>query len=343
MTSTLFSGMRSGFAAVLAALIFVPAGLMAQYESPEAPIVALNPNNDSNRAQGTSVDRVLFRLSEPVLLNAGSESLSAEPAPSGDAPSWECPWFKSPTVFVNNLFNSNNDQRPQGLDTFQYRLQIGADFITYADIVAGVMFTQGVEEGEADDLFGATQEFDKTSQHLTLYAGRSFGDWFLAGATMTFGWADSDFQIPSLAITGGNDSFSYSPSVYAGVAHAWDHFGFSSVAAYIYEDIYFDPGTPGTGFNTSTGTVTWKTSGTWFAASWVDVSAFYKLTQIAHTNVQFALPAGENNDHNWSTVGTKATFYPAQGWEAYAGIDYDLFNHNYGENVTGLIGAGYRF
>jgi hypothetical protein len=328
---------------VLAACLLTPLALQAQSSDSPAENVssALNPNNDAARTLDTSVDRVLFRLSTPELVNAGPASSSAPAAPQK---SWECDWFKSPTVFVNNLFNNNNDQRPSGLDTFQYRLQIGADFVTYADIIAGVLYTYGYEEGEADDIFGATQEYDKVSHHMTLYAGRSFGDWFLAGATMTLGWADIDSNIPAFAAQGGNDTFSYSPSVYAGVAHSWDQFGFSSVFAYQYEDISYDPGVSGASvFNTSTGTFTWKTSGTWYAADWVDVSAYYKLTQIAHTNVQIALPAGESNDHNWSTIGSKATFHPAASWEVYAGVDYDLFNRNYGENVTGLLGAGYRF
>jgi hypothetical protein len=316
----------------------------ASSSSPEVLTVALNPNNDANRAGDSATDRAIFRISQPVLLNAAStmapvttDSSAPAPAASGST------WFRQPSVFVNNLFTNTNDQRPLGLESTQYRLQVGFDFVSYADIIVGALYTYGLEEGEIDDFGpGITQDFDKTSHYLTLYAGRSFGEWFLAGATMTFGDADQDNE--TLGFQGGTDTFSYSPSVYAGVAHAWDQAGFSSVAAYQYEDIYYDNGIAGApGFNTSTGTFTWKTQGTWFAADWVDVSAFYKLTQIVHSNAQLFLLPGENNDHNWSNIGAKATFYPAKGWEAYAGIDYDLFNHNYGENITGMIGAGYKF
>jgi hypothetical protein len=311
-------------------------------DGPEKYSSALNPNNDSARAEQTAVDRAIFRITRPALVGAGTTLDTSKSIPQ-TAGAEGSTWFRQPNVYAHNLFTNTNDQRPFGLDSFQYRLQIGGDFLTYGDVVVGALYTYGLEDGEVDDLgAGITQDFDKTSHHLTLYAGRSFGDWFLAGATLTLGWADIDQS--TAGFQGGSDTFSYAPSGYVGVAHAWDQFGFSSVINYLYEDIYYDNGVTGTpGFNSSTGTLTWKTQGTWFAADWVDVSAFYKLTQIVHSNVSVFLPAGESNDYNWSTVGTKATFYPAQDWEAYAGIDYDIFNRNYGENVTGVIGAGYKF
>lgn len=325
----------------LCALATFPASpLLAfgSYGSGEEAASALNPNNDSARTQSTSIDRVIFRITQP-------EPVSSGPVDSAEMRHWENEGFRAPSVYVTNLFNTNNDKRPAGLDSFQYRLQVGGDFVTYADFVVGALYTYGFEDGEVDDATIPPQklDYDKISHHLTLYTGRSFGDWFVAGATMTLGWSDLDSKIPAFAVQNGQDLFSYAPSVYAGVAHSWDHFGFSSVVAYQYEEIYYDPAEAGDGFNTSTGTVTWKTAGTWHAADWVDWSVFYKLTQIAHTNVQIPLPAGESNDHNWSTIGTKAVFYPAAHWEIEAGIEYDVFNRNYEENVTGQLGCAYKF
>lgn len=327
---------------LLATLLSLSPALMAYYSDESDPtrdnLSAFNPNNDTGVAHEAASDRVMARLSAPVLTNAGTTIDSGKTGAPGSAGG--CSWFKEPTLFVTNLFTANNDQRPNGLDSTQYRLQIGGDFITKADFIAGAIYTYGLEEGEVDDFPAAVQKFDKTSHHLTFYTGKSLNSWLNIGATMDLGWADTDLD--TNGITGGVDTFSYSPSLFLGVAHAWDKWGFSSNVAYIYEDSYFDNGITGSStFNQSTGTVTWKTQGTWFAADWVDLSAFYKMTQIVHTNATTTLAGG--NDHHFGTIGTKAVFYPCSNWEASVGVDYEVFNDDYEQTVTGLFGATYKF
>lgn len=317
------------------------AAVASSYESgANVNLSALNPNSDTNVSQETASDRVVARLTAPVLTNAGTAVAGGSAcAPCGSCS--PCPWFRQPTVFVHNLFTNSNDSRATGLDTFQYRLQIGGDFLSYKDFIAGAIYTYGIEDGENESTL-ATTEFDKTSHHVTLYTGKSFGKWINAGATMDFGFSDVDTE--TFGITGGTDAFSYSPSFFLGLAQAWDQWGFSSTASYIYEDIYYDGGVNGVeGFNESTGTLTWKTQATWFATDWLDLSGFFKWTHLLHSNVVIPQAAGDDNDRSWATVGAKATFYPCKGWEAYAGIDYDVLNDNYGETVTGLVGAAYKF
>lgn len=315
------------------------------------------------QSQDQSQSRVIMRINAPARVSAsagGSEQMIYSDSTSSSASEW----FKSPSLYAESLFTTSNDRRRFGARAFQYTVQAGLDFETKGDVIIGLMYSPSLYDGRIDDLPGAgfgITDIERESHFGTLYVARAINDYFFAGATLTGGVTDSTtelqqspFPVPSPFVTRSEtDSFTISPSVFLGAAVDFDEFALSSTVSYLYSESYFETNNNATlavnqpnpsSFAQSTGTFTWLVQGTYFLTDTVDLSLSHKLTQIVHTNA-FA-PRGPNNgqyDHNWSTVGFDINWLATQNLGIYGGVEYDLFQRNFKETVTGNVGLSYNF
>ncbi len=255
-------------------------------------------------------------------------------------------WFRSPAVFADYSYSTANDRRAFGLDSDQHDVNVGFDFLTVYDIIAGMMITYSNFNGTADDVPGARVRTDTDTVQLSWYLSKQFNDWLFGGTTLSYSLSDLD-QRTAGAANADFDIDTISTSVFLGATKNWDTFGLASTASYVYVDATWDPvGQAGVtnDFNQSSGTFLWKTSGTWFATDWLDLTAAYQMTQIVHENFNTIAPAGTNSDDNhWGTVSLTANVIPCQNWALFTGVEYVVFNDNYQESVTVRSGATYSF
>ncbi|MEM6600258.1 MAG: hypothetical protein AAF649_02610 [Verrucomicrobiota bacterium] len=146
------------------------------------------------------------------------------------------------------------------------------------------------------------------------------------------------------------DILTLSPSTFIGFSHTFDTYAVSTTVSYVYSESYWktndNSGAPPapSSFARSTGNFTWLVAGTHFLTDTLDFSLSHQLTQVAHTNNY--LPLGTSNgehDHNWSTIGLDINWILSQSFNIYGGVDYDLFNRNYKETITGTLGLSCHF
>ncbi|MEM1158672.1 MAG: hypothetical protein AAGH72_10500 [Verrucomicrobiota bacterium] len=255
-------------------------------------------------------------------------------------------WFHSPAVFADYSYSTANDRRAFGLDSDQHDVNVGFDFLTIYDFIAGMMITYSNFNGTADDLPTGRILTDTDTIQLSWYLSKQLNDWLFAGTTLSYSLSDLD-QRTSGAANADFDIDTVSTSVFLGAVKNWDDFGLASTLSYVYVDATWDPvGQAGVtnDFNQSSGTFLWKTSGTWFATDWLDLTVAYQMNQIVHENFNTVAPAGINSDDNhWGKVSLDANFIPCQKWAIFTGLEYVVFNDNYQESVTFRSGATYSF
>jgi hypothetical protein len=300
-----------------------------------------NPNNISTNT--TSIVTARAQMNQDQRKSGGSaltEYDTPEQALKDDS------WFRSPAVFADYGYSTANDSRAFGLDSDQHDVNVGFDFLTVYDIIAGMMLTYSNFNGTADDLPGAFIRTETKSVQLSWYLSKQINEWLFAGTTFSYALSDLDTSTATV----GNTDFdidTFATSVFIGATQNWDSFGLASTVSYVYVDATWDPVNQAgvtNDFNQSSGTFLWKTSGTWFATDWLDLTAAYQMTQIVHENFNTIAPAGTKSDDNhWGTVSLTANFIPAQNWAVFTGVEYVVFNDNYQESVTVRSGATYSF
>ncbi len=300
-----------------------------------------NPNNISTKTPETAATRAQLSIDQRV---SAASTLSEYDSPAEALK--DDSWFRSPAVFADYSYSSANDSRAFGLDSDQHDVNVGFDFVTVYDIIAGMMITYSNFNGTADDLPGARIRTDTDTVQLSWYLSKQLNDWLFAGTTLSYALSDLD-QRTAGAANVDFDIDTFSTSAFIGATQNWDHFGLASTLSYVYVDATWDPVNQAgvtNDFNQSSGTFLWKTSGTWFATDWLDLTAAYQMTQIVHENFNTVAPAGTKSDDNhWGTVSLTANLIPAQNWAWFTGIEYVVFNDNYQESITVRSGATYSF
>lgn len=300
-----------------------------------------NPDNLAPKTTDTASNRTQQRFDSRT--SAGSTLVDYD---SPQAALKDDSWFRSPAVFADYSFSTANDKRAFGLDSDQHDVNVGIDFLTVYDIIAGMMVTYSNFHGTADDIPGARIRTDTDTVQLSWYLSKQFNDWLFGGATLSYSLSDLDQRTAGAANT-DFDIDTISTSFFLGATHSWDQFNLASTVSYIYVDATWDPvNQPGVtnDFNQSSGTFLWKTSGTWFATDWLDFTAAYQMTQIVHENFNTIAPAGTNSDDNhWGTISLTGNLIPTQNWQLFTGVEYVVFNDNYQESITVRSGATYSF
>lgn len=300
-----------------------------------------NPNNISTQTSTFAAKRA--QMSQDQRTGAGSSSTeydTPEEALRDDS------WFRSPAIFADYSYSSANDSRAFGLDSDQHDVNVGFDFLTVYDIIAGMMLTYSNFNGSADDIPGTNIRTDTDTVQLSWYLSKQLNEWLFAGTTFSYALSDLDTKTTGAANT-DFDIDTFSTSVFIGATQNWDNFGLASTVSYVYVDATWDPVNQAgvtNDFNQSSGTFLWKTSGTWFATDWLDLTAAYQMTQIVHENFNTISPAGTNSDDNhWGTVSLTGNVIPSQNWSLFTGVEYVVFNDNYEESITVRSGATYSF
>ncbi len=325
--------------------------IVANTENPTSPGFAPSQANDQSQS------RVTMRINAPTRLSASSADINS----TGQTVPSE--WFRNPSLFAESIFTASNDRRRFGPNGFQYTVQAGIDFETKSDFIVGLMYSPSIYDARIDDLgagaLGGLTDLETESHFGTLYVARPINEHFFAGATFTFGKTttrtelqQSGFAVPTAGVITKSESeiFTFSPSAFVGFSKTFDTFAVSTTASYIYSEGYWQVDDNSgvrpnpSKFSRSTGTFTWLMQGTYFLTDTVDLSLSHKMTQILHTNS--FLPLGANNgehDHNWSTVGFDINWLLSQAVSVYGGVEYDLFNRNFKETISGNVGVSYNF
>jgi len=96
----------------------------------------LNPNDLSISSSTKVSERAT--MSQDQRLGAGS-SVTEYDTPNEALK--DNSWFHSPAVFADYSYSTANDRRAFGLDSDQHDVNVGFDFLTVYDIIAGMMIT----------------------------------------------------------------------------------------------------------------------------------------------------------------------------------------------------------
>jgi hypothetical protein len=331
------------------------ATILSKTQNPTAPGYAPTQSQDQSHS------RVLMRINAPTRVSASSPDSSSGEFSNTTASS---EWFRSPSLFAESLFTSSNDRRRFSPLGFQYTVQAGIDFETKSDFIVGLMYSPSIYDGRIDDVgagpvLGGFTKVETESHFGTIYIARPINEFFFAGATFSAGTTQTNSELqqsglavptPGVVTKTDTDVLTISPSVFVGFSKTFDTFAIATTASYIYSEGYWNVGDNSgirpnpSSFSRSTGTFAWLIEGTYFVTDSLDIALSHKLTQIAHTNS--FLPLGANNghhDHNWSTVGLDINWLLSQAFSIYGGVEYDLFNRNYKETITGNVGLSYNF
>ncbi|MEM6885926.1 MAG: hypothetical protein AAF571_12940 [Verrucomicrobiota bacterium] len=328
--------------------------IVANTESPTAPGFTPGAANDQSQ------NRVTMRIGAPIRRSASSSDFEYGSESSSHLAS---EWFRNPIVFAESSYTTSNDRRRFGIDSDQVAVQAGFDFETKSEFIVGLMYSPTINNGRIEDLgagaAGGITDVETESHFGTIYIARPINEHFFAGATFSAGTThtqtelqQSGFVVPTAGVITKTDSeiLTVSPSAFVGFNRTFDTYAISTTASYLYSESYWqiednsgvrpNPSS----FSRSTGTFTWLVQGTYFVTDTLDLSLSHKLTQIVHTNNY--LPLGANNgehDHNWSTIGMDINWILNQSISLYGGVDYDLFNRNYQETITGTFGLSCNF
>ncbi|NJK92234.1 MAG: autotransporter outer membrane beta-barrel domain-containing protein [Blastochloris sp.] len=235
---------------VLAALFGVNSVYASGQESLE--ISSFNPSFVPIQSQKSAINFAVSKIS------VRDGSLGSEMSGSAEAamPGAKSEWYHSPALFADGTWTGSNDQRPTGIRNDRVGFQVGYDFLTWQDIVVGMMYGYSHDWGTVDDVFApGTLDIETDYHTFTLYTGKNFADWVNIGGTLSATYLENESDLGGLPIA-SFDEWVLSPSAFVGVAHKWDKLGASSTVSYVYTNEAISPRpTNTTAYQQSTGSL----------------------------------------------------------------------------------------
>lgn len=282
------------------------------------------PDVPSYRINSFDTDRALDALMG-VPTTAGMEvSKGVKQVAPTVAP---CVWFCNPSFYLEYDYINSQDQRVFGADSETHSAVVGFDFSTIDNILLGITYSYSNRDADLSPI-GLPDNED--SHFVSLYAAKSFAQWFNIGVSGGYGFTSTEVRGLD---SGDEDTWSISPFV--GVAHSWGAFSASLTVSSIHT--WSSPHDSGVNVEDDTGKIGVGLKVGYAVTEKLKVQLSAKFVDIVYNESVNGL--GE--DHDWVTFGGKTTYRVSERFDVYLGYYYDAFNdtfHNHNVQV-GLLAS----
>jgi len=272
--------------------------------------------------------------------------------------------IKDPVIFAQTGYRYSSDSSAFGYDNNENITDIGVDMDIMDGWIVGLMYTFNYRGGTSllpspalAPNVNQKAEDDYYANSISLYSSKKFGDWFLAGTSLTYMWIDQTLTfssalsgLPPVTSTTSLDRTAFGVSPFVGVSHGWGNWNFAATVAYNYSMEYYEsmPITPSFNLHNQNIMSTIRASYTvderWTLGGKVSNTWLVQDDQLPNsvfTPAPGAVPT-TNLNNNYTTVGVQVNFRPYERWDTYLGLDSDLGIANYWD-VYAKIGATYSF
>jgi Autotransporter beta-domain len=314
---------------------------------------ATNPNNPTNISNNLAVGRVVDSVISISGAKAAGVTTDAKAVSQTSVIGTTSEWFKNPAVFLNYGYTQQDDKRAAGVgyDGGIHSVQLGMDFATVEDIIVGAVYTSVLTDISSRIPNLANQYIEGESHNINLYASKTFGDWFLAGATVGFGKG----QLKNKGLNGrdfnpavNTDTLSVAPFV--GAFHTYGAWSFATVPTLLMQTSTVQNEVGGNPFGTGVGnppdisssTLIWKNKVEYAVTDQLILGLKADYNQLLS---QYGLPPTTpafRVDDNWIAFGPKIVWSPVEKWQVDVAYEHDLFNQTY-DNHRINVGATYMF